>query len=229
MYNATRLCSVEGCDRKHAARGFCHKHYIAKRYEICDRATLEQRFWEKVDRSGGNSTCWIWTAHRDAKGYGSFESRRAHRVAYEMMVGPIPDGLQIDHLCRVTSCVNPKHLEPVTLAENLRRAAAARTRCKRGHEFTPENTYYDRAHGNARLCRECTRATGREWYRQHRAPHLIGQPPSPRRRTHCAQGHEWTPENTRIYVYPRNGKRQRVCITCVNERNARYAQKRRSA
>lgn len=95
-----------------------------------ERTAVEERFWSKVDRSGGPDACWLWTG-APIDGYGTFTvstgvSRRAHRVAYELQVGPIPAGLEIDHLCRVKLCVNVKHLEAVTHAENLRRAAPYR-------------------------------------------------------------------------------------------------------
>lgn len=87
----------------------------------------------------------------------------AHRVAYELTRGPIPAGMEIDHLCRVRSCVNPDHLEAVTRGENLRRGrgkTGAQTHCKRGHELTPENTYrYVNRRGYVcRHCRQCRRA-----------------------------------------------------------------------
>lgn len=117
--------------------------------------TLEERFWAKVDKT---DACWLWTAAKDPRGYGYFKVGgkllRAHRVAYEFLVGPIPCGLTIDHLCCVKSCVRPDHLEPVTGAENQRRAAVLRTHCKHGHEFTPENTHL--RHG-ARICVQCQR------------------------------------------------------------------------
>ncbi|KAB2977369.1 HNH endonuclease [Streptomyces sp. SS1-1] len=84
----------------------------------------------------------------------------AHRVAYQEIVGPIPEGLQLDHLCRVRHCVNPAHLEPVTSRENTLRGEnlvainAAKTHCKRGHLFDAANTYRWR---NSRICRECRR------------------------------------------------------------------------
>lgn len=122
---------------------------------------IPDRFWAKVNKT---ETCWLWTAQIDAKGYGRFavNSRpvRAHRFAFERLVGPIPVGLELDHLCRVTSCCNPSHLEAVTPAENKRRAR--KTHCLRGHEFTTENTRP--ARDGTRLCRECRRLHKAAYY-----------------------------------------------------------------
>ena len=77
------------------------------------KASLDQRFWAKVDRRG-DGECWPWTARTGGPGYGYIDDRPAHRVAYELTIGPIPLGLVIDHLCRNRICVNPQHLEVVT-------------------------------------------------------------------------------------------------------------------
>lgn len=138
-------------------------------------ADLPVRFWAKVDK-GESDECWEWTAYRLWNGYGRFgyrhgDVRYAHRVAYELAVGPIPDGLDIDHLCRNRACVNPAHLEPVTRSVNLRRGdtivaeRAAKTHCPRGHEYTEANTI--RSKQGWRSCRECNNARQRAaWHRK---------------------------------------------------------------
>lgn len=135
-------------------------------------AALVERFWAKVDRVGG---CWLWTAAKNGDGYGNFWLGRpqgsvgAHRFAYELLVGPIPEGLSLDHLCRVRNCVRPDHLEPVTNRENTIRGLAPaisrqrgekRTHCINGHEITPESVRYARSSGGGliRHCRECDKA-----------------------------------------------------------------------
>lgn len=120
--------------------------------------------------------CWIWQGATDSRGYGriSIHNRRsclAHRVAYEAFVGKCDDELELDHLCRNPSCVNPWHLEPVTHEENVRRGSAgavngarmhAKTHCKYGHPYTSENTRIDTR--GARVCRTCQR----NWTRRRR-------------------------------------------------------------
>lgn len=163
---AQATCSVDGCEAVMIARGWCHRHY--KRWQTHGDPLVVQgfrsdadRFWSKVDRSGA---CWLWTGLKLPHGYGRFgiggradhRDVLAHRFAYELLVGPIPGGLQIDHLCRVRACVNPAHMEPVTGAENTRRGGnAAKTHCKRGHEFSTANTYT--RHDGRRQCRACHR------------------------------------------------------------------------
>ena len=125
------------------------------------------RFWSKVDKTSSPDGCWLWTAAKRPSGYGVFWLRSAnrmvtaHRYAYEISVGPIPDGLHIDHVhargCRSTSCVNPAHLEPVTFDENMRRWSATITSCKNGHPYTPENTYVRKDRPGNRMCKACRR------------------------------------------------------------------------
>ncbi|MFD9211610.1 HNH endonuclease signature motif containing protein [Streptomyces sp. NPDC059544] len=126
-----------------------------------------RRFWAKVtiDPSG----CLLWTAGKSGSGYGRFfhgtRFVQAHRFAYTALVGSIPEGLQLDHLCRQRACVAPDHLEPVTPRTNLLRGVgpsavhAATTKCPQGHEYSDANTY--RAPSGWRQCRTCHRARER--------------------------------------------------------------------
>ena len=140
-------CSVEACGNRAVSRGWCGMHYTRWRrtgqVETTSRILDddEARFWSKVDKNGPLPTwapmlgrCWTWLPPTDpTTGYGRLniggrDGRNiyAHRFSYDLLVGPIPDGLQIDHLCRVRACVNPQHLEPVTIGENVRRELFAR-------------------------------------------------------------------------------------------------------
>lgn len=138
---------------------------------------LDVRFWARVDKRGPED-CWPWTGYLNPGGYGMIGRDggyvNAHRVAYELQVGPIPEGLHIDHLCRVRHCMNARHLEPVTPGENMRRGLAVERR------------------------RAVSAAV-----------------------THCPQGHEYTPENTRVRHYPKKGWTTRECKACNRERMAR--------
>lgn len=166
--------------------------------------TTQERFWGRVEMT---SSCWLWTGSRDRHGYGSLywsgSTRRAHRVAYEIAVGPIPEGLDLDHLCRTRACVRPDHLEPVDRRTNLLRGEAIqarnarKTHCVRGHEFTIENTA--RRQNGARRCRECRRTRSAPMAR-------------------CSRGHAYEGDNV---IVDRRG--WRVCREC---RNARRRERR---
>lgn len=139
--------------------------------------------------------CWLFEGGLNKFGYGKVSIRKeggagwavrgAHRVVYEALVGPVPPGLQLDHLCRQRRCVNPDHLEPVTPRENTMRSRAPsrlnadKTACDKGHELTPENTYTWRGQRHCRACRRESdrqrQATKTEYMREWRArnrPHV---------------------------------------------------------
>jgi hypothetical protein len=129
----------------------------------------ESRFREKFveDESG----CWLWQGALGAGGYGvaRWHGKRngAPRVASELFVGRIPEGLEIDHLCRVRHCVNPAHMEPVTHAENMRRRVPpVRTHCKWGHLYVEENIWWYRG---GRVCRTCGRDRQRRFFERKAA------------------------------------------------------------
>lgn len=131
-----RPCAAEGCDQDSRSRGLCGKHYqrLVNNGSLVVRAERSpaQRLADQTDRRGADE-CWTWTGSVNAKGYGLLWMPGgvrvyAHRLAYELAVGPIADDLTIDHLCRRTGCVNPAHLEVVTRSENSRRQMAAATR-----------------------------------------------------------------------------------------------------
>lgn len=121
-----------------------------------------------------NSGCWLWLGYVNPKGYAICSTKnttkRAHRLSYCEFVGPIPDGMEIDHKCRVRCCVNPQHLEPITHAENIRRVLpyvrgpARGTHCQRGHPFTSDNIITNKrdCRRQCRACRNLMRAAARK-------------------------------------------------------------------
>jgi hypothetical protein len=125
--------------------------------------------WSRIEKE--ESGCWVWTGSLDRGGYGKFIVRNkthiAHRFVYTALKGEIPTGLQLDHLCFNTACVNPDHLEPVTAAENMRRRVAATTHCRRGHEHSPANTYVSPQDG--RTCRACNALAARRYAARKKA------------------------------------------------------------
>jgi hypothetical protein len=147
---------------------------ITLHYRALSFADLPERFSKKVNQFAiaplhrpELGCCWAWTGTLYLR-YGRYwhQGRNvlAYKLAYELLVGEVPDGLVLDHLCRNTLCVNPGHLEPVTQRENIRRGTSPigqqidRTHCKNGHEFTPENTSERQGrYGLCRTCRTCAR------------------------------------------------------------------------
>jgi hypothetical protein len=197
--------------------------------------TIYENFWSRVDMTGTAyptperavperwGPCWLWTVGADrhrpgGHGYGIFgldgEQVGAHRVAYDWLIGPIPDGHDLDHLCRVPPCCNPEHTEPVTHQENILRGDspsaqhARKTHCPQGHPFDEANTYRDP--DGSRNCRACKRAR-----RRGDGGGLTGgfvRGAQQRAKTHCPNGHAYDAENTIVY---RGG---RYCRACHRER-----------
>lgn len=198
-YPKDSICVVTGCQNRIANRehGMCNPHYLRRqRYGdplgggpmLPFGRTLAERLESKIDRAGD---CWIWTGASDGTGYGQINvdgihRRAVHIVMYEMHVGPVPDGLELDHLCHNrdmacsggSSCVhrrccNPAHLEPVTRRENALRGVKGRpdvrTHCSKGHALDSVNVYID-PNGGYRKCRICRAAKVKAfWDRKKRA------------------------------------------------------------
>lgn len=165
---ARSICTIGGCGEDVDSHGYCVKHlrrwqkwgdphYVAKIQH--DDVT---RFHSKILVS--DSGCWLWQDVPEANGYARFSvgmgRELAHRWSYEHYCGSIPEGMTIDHLCRVKHCVNPEHLEVVTQkvnnlrSDNLAALNARKVKCLRGHPFDSANTYVNPSTG-ARHCRRC--------------------------------------------------------------------------
>lgn len=130
------ICKMPDCDLNVNGQGLCNKHYKRALYNgllTVNPPTMDarERLEARTERPEGTN-CWLWRGSLNIYGYGRIkfhgESVFVHRLSYETLVGPIPDGLVIDHLCRVRNCVNPDHMEPVTNSENIRRGVAGLTK-----------------------------------------------------------------------------------------------------
>ena len=147
-----------------------------------------------------NSGCWLWLGFITNRGYANSKNRSfpgeqlGHRLSYMYHVGPIPEGTEIDHLCRVCSCVNPAHLEAVTHAENQRRGHSfaatnhRKTHCLRGHEFTPDNTYISLSGRHKRRCKICELEKQHAYYNRNKLSSLnpgLNYTPPPKESEHA--------------------------------------------
>ncbi len=176
--------------------------YLPRALELVASGVIPRGQWDRIDTNGplwNGTHCWM--RHR-AKGLRyPIISRRGktenlHRFIYKAIVGPIPEGLTLDHLCRRPYCCNPAHLEPVTSAENSRRAAALKTHCVHGHPLSGDNLLPS-AEPGSRRCRQCVIERGRARRAQFKP---IGQHASHPLKTHCKRGHPLTDENVFVYA-----------------------------
>lgn len=164
------------CERDAIARGLCTKHYQswkrANPTEVRDVGYGVDAVERILDRSLEIDGCWVYQWATDAKGYARVRTgegkRFAHRITWEHFIGPWPDGLTFDHLCRNTSCVNPWHGDAVPLQVNsARNNNSLKTHCPKGHPLSGDNLRYA-SNGHGRVCREC-RAESSRAYRARKA------------------------------------------------------------
>lgn len=177
---------------------------------------LPGKFWARVQKSDG---CWTWKGKHVSDGYGQFylgqgHNIQAHIYAYEQLIGPVPEGAELDHLCRNRGCCNPAHLEPVTHRENVRRGNgwagrhARKTHCPYGHPYETKVI-----NGRERrFCRECHN----EYERRHKRETYVPHPRVYIKPTHCPRGHEYNETNAH-----RNKNGTWICRICDRARRPR--------
>jgi hypothetical protein len=178
---------------------------------------VKNRFMKKVRKS--RSGCWLWTAGKTSA-YGAFhlngKQLRAHRVAYELFVGPIPANMVLHHTCERGGCVNPAHLVPMTAGDNLRlqdHPESRKTHCPQGHPYNTKNTYVDpRGHRHCRVCKRENQLFARGYFAISR----------PEDRTHCPRGHPYNKANT---IIRKDGSR--LCRECNRETCRAYRDRRK--
>lgn len=148
MEKTKLYCRSPGCqntnEKSRLRTGLCTRHYMRElRGYQPEPPDDSVRFWSKVNKT---ENCWLWLGGQNGLRYGQVWLTKkkghcvAHRFAYEEIVGKVPEGLVLDHICRVRHCVNPDHLEPVTFAENIRRGInSTRETCRNGHPFDGKN------------------------------------------------------------------------------------------
>jgi hypothetical protein len=190
-----------------------------------DNRTIEQRLLAKIQRDEATG-CWNWTGGHHPDGYGLIsvhdKTRPAHRVSFELYREPIPEKMQIHHICRNKRCVNPNHLsfhtcrEHLLLDDTLAAANTAKTHCPKGHPYFGENLYVSPC--GDRHCRTCKRAADLHRYhhdeawraRRKKARQQRNQKPTP---TTCRRGHPRTPDFG--YIRPDGHWRCRSCYNAA--------------
>jgi hypothetical protein len=171
-------CIKDGCDAPARGRGLCSKHWQQWRSTVTlEPVTTEERFWSMIEIHVDG--CWLRASAAYTRRYTQFVvctgvTVGSHQFAYELAYGPVPEGLELDHLCRNPPCVRPDHLEAVTHDENMKRSdralgiRSAATHCTNGHPFDELNTHYTSSGGTRRRCRTCVNANARARYRRKR-------------------------------------------------------------
>ena len=193
------------------------KHHNTKRMK-----PWKERFWSKVDKTSDPDGCWLWTGGKMFQGYGNFglngKTKKAHRLAYMILKGPIPNHTELDHLCRHPSCVNPSHLEAVTHQVNIIRGHAARETingkrtCKHGHPKEKTGP-----------CKTCNRVAQARWKAKNPEANAAMQYRYylKTKRPNCIHGHPLTDDNI-----IRGGDGRRLCRTCREKKQRNHRQDR---
>lgn len=161
-FPSTTICKIEKCSKPHDARGYCNTHYayMLRNNKLPPKISLEEKFWERVVKT---NTCWNWIGYITSTGYGLIKYEKntihAHRLSLSIHNIELKKDLVIDHLCRNRKCVNPNHLEQVSLRENTLRGYGApavnkrKKECLNGHSFDEKNTFHTKI--GTRQCRTC--------------------------------------------------------------------------
>lgn len=158
-----KLCTIAECNAAYLCKGLCRKHYSRVRRSGTTEIIPMDPMSQFLRNTHKTETCWLWTGYvtPENRGVINFKEGKkfAYRLGYELLVGPIPEGLTLDHLCVNPRCVNPDHLEPVTGGENSLRGSGPaannkrKTHCHKGHPLSGENLY--NKPGGRRQCRRC--------------------------------------------------------------------------
>lgn len=193
----------------------------------------EERFWEKVDKSGPNPdypNCWEWTANR-VKTYGMFSckqngksrNRQTHKYIWEKLNGPVPEGLEVCHLCNNPPCVRPDHLEVGTRSDNQRYSVlhgnnkqSKKKHCKHGHLYDEKNTYWKISKHTGFKTRDC-KTCHKRWNEERNERRKKKRAEQPPKLNHCRKGHDFSIYGEKWYV-KKSGRKYRTCVECMRIR-----------